>query len=201
MLRPMLKVEVVCSLLHSLVSEHKERGEDPTEALSSPALLETIAQVKNLAGNSKEMDQFQTVRNGAGTKACTISLAWIVDLIMGLRGLCRCRPTLTSCPERNFLVASASWTRPPSKNIWRFLHAHIYRYACLGTIDLPFAISLLFRFTNSCVLWYFTPIKCYKVAEQARVKGNDFFSKKDFKLAYSCYALANQVWPCISKHT
>ena len=138
MLRPMLKVEVVCSLLHSLVSEHKERGEDPTEALSSPALLETIAQVKNLAGNSKEMDQFQTVRNGAGTKACTISLAWIVDLIMGLRGLCRCRPTLTSCPERNFLVASASWTRPPSKNIWRFLHAHIYRYACLLICHFPF---------------------------------------------------------------
>ena len=59
----MLEVEGICSMLHSVVSDCKERGEDPTEMLSSEALLEQIAQVEKFRGNAKEIDQLQNVRN------------------------------------------------------------------------------------------------------------------------------------------
>ena len=59
----MLEVEGICSILHSIVSDCKERGEDPTEMLSSEALLEQIAQVEKVRGNKKEINRLQNVRN------------------------------------------------------------------------------------------------------------------------------------------
>ena len=63
-LRPMLEVELIASVLQSIVAECKERGEDPTERLSSQELMNHIASVQKLKSGKdgiKAMKSLETV--------------------------------------------------------------------------------------------------------------------------------------------
>ena len=63
-LRPMLNVELIASFLQTIVAECKEKGEDPTERLSSQELMDHIASVQKLAtgkDGTKAMERLETV--------------------------------------------------------------------------------------------------------------------------------------------